>query len=165
MSKNTERIIVSNIGEYGDYDIWKEEMLKEGFTEEELTRERFFDDQQRDWGDERMNLDKEVDGYIVAFATIGTWRGQVTGFRKVGKNIKNILHTKAEMYSFFCDRWNVRATTADHDGNTYILYRVAKDAETADRICNRIFNNDMDIDQFKRATTSLRPYVADIYGW
>lgn len=165
MSKKTERIIVSNIGEYGDYDIWREEMLQQGFTEDELTRERFFDDQEISWGDERMNLDQEIDGYIIAFAVVGTWRGQRIGFRKVGTNIKDILQTSAEMYSFFCDRWNVRATEGHHDGNNYITFRVAKDAYTADRICNRIYNNDMDIDQFKRATKSLRPYVAKIYGW
>ena len=43
--------------------------------------------------DERFNLDKEVDGVIIAFGDLGLWRGRRQGYQILGSNIANILHS------------------------------------------------------------------------
>ena len=46
-----------------------------------------------------------------------------------------------------------------------MLYRVAKDRETAERIAEQIYNREIDEAGFRKRTRSLHPYVAEIYGW
>lgn len=38
--------------------------------------------------DERMNLDKVVDGIIIAFADLGLWNGRRQGFKILGSNVR-----------------------------------------------------------------------------
>ena len=52
-----------------------------------------------------------------------------------------------------------------HDGTNYVLYRVAKDREEAERIAEKIYNREIDEQGFRKRTRSLYPYVADVYGW
>lgn len=114
--------------------------------------------------DERYNLNKEVDGVIIAFADIGRWNGRRKGYKLMGHNVANILRSNydAEWYG---DTYNIRGTMRHHDGTNYILYRVAKDEETAQRIANKIYEGEIDETQFRRITRSLYPYVAEVYGW
>jgi hypothetical protein len=46
-----------------------------------------------------------------------------------------------------------------------MLYRVAKSKEDAERLVNAIAYGGMTEEQFRKATRSLRPYVANVYGW
>lgn len=114
--------------------------------------------------DERYNLDKEVDGIIVAFANLGLWNGRRQGYQLMGSNVVNILHSShdAEWYG---DTYNIRSIERHHDGTNYILYRVAKDKETADRIASQIYAREIDEAKFRKMTRSLYPYVANVYGW
>ena len=114
--------------------------------------------------DERLNLDEEVNGVIVAFADLGLWDGRKQGFQLMGNNIANILHSSydAEWYG---DTYNIRGIEYHHDGTNYILYRVAKDEETANRIAEKIYMREINEAQFRKMTRSLYPYIAKIYGW
>lgn len=114
--------------------------------------------------DERLNLDEEVNGVIIAFADLGLWRGRRQGFQLMGNNIANILHSNydAEWYG---DTYNIRGIEYHHDGTNYILYRVAKDEETANRIAEKIYMQEINEVQFRKMTHSLYPYIAQIYGW
>lgn len=58
--------------------------------------------------DERQNLDKEVDGVIVAFADLGLWNGRRQGTIIFGTNIANILKSTCDTAEWYCDRYNVR---------------------------------------------------------
>ena len=115
--------------------------------------------------DERTNLDVEVDGYIVAFANLGLWNGRVNGAKLVGYNVKDILYSNDDYVTWFCDHYNVRCDTIHHDGRNHILYRVASSKEQAERLVNKIAYEDMSEEEFRKATKSLRPYVAKVYGW
>jgi hypothetical protein len=42
---------------------------------------------------------------------------------------------------------------------------VAKDRDTAERLVEKIAYEGMTEQQFMKATKSLRPYVAEVYGW
>lgn len=115
--------------------------------------------------DERINLDKEVDGVIMAFGDVGTWRGRRQGYQILGSNIAGILKTECEDAEWFGDGFNIRARMSHHDGTNYVLYRIAKDRDEAERIAEKIYFREIDEKGFRRRTRSLYPYVAEIYGW
>lgn len=92
--------------------IWSSEMLyddeaRENYLENmraitenkdyQLTDEEWADEVYLDLSDERGNLDKKVNGIIIAFADLGLWQGRRNAFQFFGNNIANILHTDARM--------------------------------------------------------------------
>jgi hypothetical protein len=161
INKN-KRIIWSN----QEFDEWEKSMLADGEDEDTLTYERYYNDCEIDFGDERMNLDVDVEGVIVCFASLGLWNGRVNGAKVVGTNVRDILYdNNCDYLTWYCDKYNVRCDAVHHDGRNHYLYRVVKDRETADRIVDKIAYKDMSEEQFRRATRSLRPYVSKVYGF
>ena len=164
-----ERIIWSNLNV--DYDEWKEDFEDwcevNGFDEDEMDLYEWVDEcLSNDLDDERMNLNKEVDGVIVVFADLGLWDGHHQGAKTFGTNVSKILYdSNCDYAKWYCDRWNVRFEGAHHDGRNHYLYRVAKDRETAERLVEKIAYEGMTEQQFMKATKSLKPYVAEVYGW
>ena len=49
--------------------------------------------------------------------------------------------------------------------SNYALYRVARSKHHAEHLANLIAYHGMTEESFRRATKSLRPYVAEVYGW
>ena len=163
-----ERIIWSNYDvRYEDWeDDWRDYLDVNCIEEEESNLYEWVDETLGYYlDDERSNLKKEVDGVIVAFANLGLWDGHHQGAKIVGTNIKNILYSECDYAEWYCDVYNVRFKGAHHDGGNTILYRVAKDRDTAERLVDKIVYDGMTEEQFRKATKSLRPYVAKIYGW
>ena len=154
------RIIWTN----NDYDEWCEAMADE-ITDEEITPEYYNFCCETNLGDERCNLDVEVDGYIVCFASLGLWNGIHNGAKLVGTNVKDILYDNCDLITWYCDVHNVRCDASHHDGTNHYLYRVADTKEKAERLINKIAFEDMSEEEFRKATKSLRPYVAKVYGW
>ena len=155
------RVIWSN----NDYNEWHDMMLDEGYPEEEISPEEYNYIRNDDLECEKDNLNIDVDGYIVAFAVLGLWHGVVNGGKVVGDNVSQILSTDDNYATWYCDPYNVKCDTIHHDGSNYILYRVAKDKEQAELLKNKIAYEGMTEEQFRKATKSLRPYVAKVYGW
>ena len=154
------RVIWSN----NDYDEWAEAMADE-ITDEEITPEYYYDCRSIDLDDERANLDIEVDGYIVAFASLGLWDGRRNGAKLVGTNVRRILYSNDDYVTWYCDPHNVRAEMIHHDGTNYVLYRVAMNKEQAENLVDKIAYGNMSEEEFRKRTKSLRPYVAKVYGW
>ncbi|EIY66447.1 hypothetical protein INE74_02240 [Bacteroides ovatus CL03T12C18] len=115
--------------------------------------------------DERSNLNREIEGVIIAFAVVGTWRGSRRGYQIVGHNITGILQSQSDEAEWYGDGYNIRGRMIHHDGTNYALYRVAKDRDTAERIAEKIYNDEIDEAGFRQRTRSLYPYVAEVYGW
>ena len=155
-----------------DYDEWERCMLidypDEASREEEgieINYERYHEDCDIYLNDERANLDVEVDGWIVAFGVLGLWDGNHNAACTFGNKVKNILKSECDYLDWYCDRYNVRCRASHHDGTNHYLYRVAKDREQAKRLVDAIAYEGMTEEQFRKATRSLRPYVAKVYGW
>lgn len=115
--------------------------------------------------DERINLNKEVDGVIVGYAELGLWDGKHHGIKIFGSNIKEILHSNTDDSTWYADRYNIRGEFRHHDGTNYMLYRIAKNEEAAERLGERISNGNLTEEQFRKATRSLYKDVANVYGW
>ena len=155
-----KRIIWSN----DDYDEWCEAMADE-LTEDEINPEYYYSECADNLYDERANLNEVVNGYIVAFASLGLWSGRVNGAKLVGTNVREILSTSDDYATWYCDPFNVKCDSVNHDGRNYILYRVANSKEQAERLVDKIAYGGMTEEQFRKATKSLRPYVAKVYGF
>ena len=136
--------------------IWSSEMLyddeaRENYLENmraitenkdyQLTDEEWADEVYLGLSDERGNLDKKVNGIIIAFADLGLWQGRRNAFQFFGNNIANILHTRCEDAEWYGDAYNIRGILHHHDGTNYVLYRIAKDEETAERIAAKIYQH------------------------
>ena len=131
----------------------------------EPTDEEWYEEVTNTLGDEKMNLNKEIEGVIIAFADLGLWNGRKQGYRIMGTNINNIFDVSADHNEWYGDGNNIRSIHAHHDGTNYVLFRVAKNMESAKRICEKIYNGEIDEKGFRKRTKSLYPYVAKIYGW
>src|SRR3712207_78821 len=114
---------------------------------------------------ERMNLDKLIDGVVMAFADLGFWNGRRQGHTILGYNINGIFSVSEDENEWYSDGFNIRGSLSHHDGTHYVLYRVAKDIDEAKRIGELIYNREIDEGGFRKKTRSLYPYVAEIYGW
>ena len=116
--------------------IWSSEMLyddeaRENYLENmraitenkdyQLTDEEWADEVYLDLSDERGNLDKKVNGIIIAFADLGLWQGRRNAFQFFGNNIANILHTRCEDAEWYGDAYNIRGILHHHDGTNYVL--------------------------------------------
>ena len=160
--------------------IWSSEMIYDdearanyledmrAITEDEdyqLTDEEWVEEVYIGLSDERINLDKKIEGVIIAFADLGLWQGRRNAFQIFGDNIANILHTQCEDAEWYGDTYNIRGPLPHHDGTNYVLYRIAKDEETAERIAAKIYNGEIDEKGFRKLTRSLYPDVAKVYGW
>ena len=156
-------------------DSFMDEVAREYYqnSQRELLEDDSYMVSDEEWGeevnswldDERSNLSKKVDGVIIAFGDLGLWRGRRQGYQILGSNIANILHSSCDDCEWYGDSYNIHGRMAHHDGTNYVLYRVAKSREDAERIADKIYNLEIDEAGFRKLTRSLYPYVADIYGW
>lgn len=122
--------------------------------------------------DEHANLDKEVDGYIIAMAfrssvQYGVWGGAGRkGYKLCGTNVADILTSSSDSAEWYGDGKNIRGEFSDHDGSDSVIYRVAKSEYDAERIGAKIYNGEISTEEeFRKATKSLYPYVNKVYGW
>ena len=116
--------------------------------------------------DERMNLNKIVEGRILIIADLGLWNGRHSAYKIVGSgNIKDILYTY-DYAEFYGDGYNIRGTEVHHDGTNYYLYRVIREDRNIDNLLNAIYNGEeITSNKLNYYTKSLYKDVADVYGW
>ena len=145
-----------------DYQNSQREMLDDDTYE--VSDEEWAEEVYNWLDDERCNLNKQVDGVIIVFGDLGLWNGRKQGYQILGNNIADILKSSCEYAEWYGDGYNIRSRMTHH-GTNYILYRVAKDREEAERIAEKIYNREIDEQGFRKRTRSLYPYVAGVYGW
>lgn len=116
--------------------------------------------------DEHDNLNKELDGCIIAIADLGFWNGRVQGAMVIGTNLNSIFQGySCEHHEWYADRYNVKGNFTHHDGTHHVTFRLAKDRDTALDLVHKYAYEGMTEAQIMRRTKSIRPYVAKIYGW
>lgn len=162
-------------GIFNSRDLYDDEVvndIRNGLAEcrkcdpESITFEDVVDDLWADLAFEKMNLDKDINKVIIAYATLGLWNGKCAGYKIMGSNIKNIFNFyDYDDYEWYADKFDVRCNLYHHDGTNLVLFRCVKDEATANRICNKIYSGKMNEEDFIKETSSLRPYIAKIYGW
>ena len=137
------------------------EISPERVTEEDIN-EYFWDDLDV----EKTNLDIDTNKVIIAFSDLQFWNGHRCGYKVLGSNVNSIFDFfEYYDYEWYADKFDVRCNLYHHDGTHSLVFRCVKDDDTADRICQKIYNGQMDEAEFIKQTTSLRPYVSKVYGW
>lgn len=119
------------------------------------------------FGDERMNLNKMLDGRILVIADLGRWNGRFQGYKVIGRNLQDILSaTGDDEAHFYSDGKNIRAEGYDHDGHSYYLFREVKENVDISVLLYDIYSGEeISNRRLGYYTKSLAPYVASIYGW
>lgn len=117
--------------------------------------------------DERMNLDKVVEGRILVIADLGLWNGRKPAYKIVGSgNIKDILGFTYDGAEFYGDGYNIRGTEVHHDGTNYYLYRVIREDRNIQNLLDDIYEGkEFTMKKLNYYTRSLYPYVKSVYGW
>ena len=117
--------------------------------------------------DERMNLDKVVEGRILVIADLGLWNGRKSAYKIVESgNIKDILGFTYDCAEFYGDGYNIRGTEVHHDGTNHYLYRVIREDRNIVNLLNDIWDGkEFTMKKLNYYTKSLYKDVAKVYGW
>ena len=90
--------------------------------------------------DERLNLDKKIEGVIIAFASVSTWRGPRQGYQILGSNIADILYSQCDDAEWYGDSYNIRGRMIHPDGMNYALYRIPRYRREAGRTAAKTYS-------------------------
>lgn len=127
---------------------------------------------ERDFDDENVNLDIELDnGFntIICIADLGLWSGRKSGYKMLAGNKVNQVLSQAQgdyykvVYDSETD--DVKATDTHHDGTNYYTFRELKRNMDITILQDLIYYGkatQADIDKF---TKPLGKYVRKVYGW
>ena len=135
-------------------------------TEENVTQEIYYRIDQ--WfEDEILNLNKRLDGRILAIASMGLWNGRKTGYKILGNNLNEVVSCGigCDEKHVYCDQYNVVAEGYHHDGRNYVEFREIREDKDIDKLLDKIYNQEpVSRAEIRRYTKSLRPYIKKLYG-
>ena len=119
--------------------------------------------------DELDNLDKELQGRVIAIANLGLWSGRRTGYKIMNNNLNSVLDACGGDYlKVYADRYDVKSEAVHHDGVNYITYRMLKPNLTEvqiDNFLSKLSSGNFAKKDISRYTTSLKSQINKIYGW
>ena len=172
MKKDFINIIFRN-DDYCDYEEsdYQNYLRENELTETDLSFDDWVYDQMDCWLDsEKVNLDIPTN-QIVCIEHLHLWNGTGNNYRFCGNNIKSIFdYSIGDYVKFYTDRYNVLCNDMHHDGTNVYTYRELKDNVT-EEMFEKAFDNLMNKGQkptskwLCRYTKSIKPKVANVYGW
>lgn len=119
--------------------------------------------------DELANLDKELQGRVIAIANLGLWNGRRTSYKIMNYNLNSVLDACGGDYlKVYTDSYDVKSVAVHHDGVNYITYRMLKpnlSEVQIDNFLNKLASGNFDKKDVTRYTTSLKSQINQIYGW
>ena len=117
----------------------------------------------------RANLNMDIGNTIIAIADLGLWDGRRWWYKEIKSgNISDCLYSECEYNEWWCDAHDLRGKMSHHDGTNYILYRRRKDGITDyqwDNFLYKLYMGTANKKHISKYTTSLLPYIAEVYGW
>lgn len=146
-------------------DEWKEQ--SEDPCDDTVLMELIYEADRLQFDDERIRLNKVLDGEILVIADLGRWNGRFQGYKVIGRNLQDILSAIGDDEAhFYSDGKNIRADGYNHDGHSYYLFRVVKAGVDISALLDDIYNGEeISPRRLGYYTKSLAPYVASVYGW
>jgi hypothetical protein len=116
----------------------------------------------------KYTLDKELEGRIIAIASLGLWNGRKQGFSLLDYNLSNCIHPNhhQDYGMYYLEGNEFKAKGMHHDGTNYITFRMIKNSKTMpdyeyNAFLQGIVNETVDIDQY---TEPLGNIVREIFG-
>lgn len=117
--------------------------------------------------DEAANLNVKC-GDILVIADLGLWDGRHSAYKIIKRGKVNGIFdiNTYDNYEYYCDAYNVKANIHHHDGCNHIEFRVIKPNVNIKPLLDALYNQmEVSREMIRRYTTSLRPYVAKVYGF
>lgn len=115
------------------------------------------------------NLDKELQGRVIAIANLGLWNGRRKSYKIMKSNLNSVLDACGGDYlKVYTDRYDVKSTAIHHDGVNYITYRMLKpnlSEVQIDNFLSKLASGNFSKKDISRYTTSLKSQINKIYGW
>lgn len=149
----------------------EKEFLKENYPDTEFTdydiTEHILESIDEYFGDEVMNLDKTLNGRIIAIANVGLWNGRRTGYKVLGDNLNEILTSSigCDEKRVYCDRYNVYAEGYHHDGHNFVEFRELREDTNYDILLDKLYSGEeVSRSDINRYTGSIRPRIKEVYG-
>ena len=116
--------------------------------------------------DEMQNLDRALDGQVLAIADMGLWRGRVWGYKLCGKNLNEIMRCGNEdSIRVYVEGRKVMKDSTHHDGVNHIEFRMVKSGVNVEPLLNKICSGKFKRSDLYRYTKSLADEVCKVYGW
>jgi hypothetical protein len=118
--------------------------------------------------DETSNLYKQLDGRILAIASMGLWNGRKTGYKILGDNLNEVLTSTigCDEKEVYFDGYNIKAEGYHHDGRNFVEYREIREDKNIDKLLDKIYmNKPISRSELNYYTKPLGKYVKQIFGW
>jgi hypothetical protein len=110
---------------------------------------------------EFASRDKNIEGTVIAIASVGRWNGRKDGI-KVLQGFEDVMDfmTRYDSLKIYIDRYNIKAVGHHHDGTDYLTFREVHPRYFRDEIEDLFLSYENDVDRFvKNCTRSLRKYT------
>lgn len=117
--------------------------------------------------DEEFNLYKQLDGRILAIASMGLWNGRKSGYKILGNNLNEVLTSSigCDEKEVYCDAYNVYARGYHHDGRNNVEFREIREGRNIENLLGKIFSGqEVSRREINYYTRSLRPYIKAVHG-
>lgn len=126
-----------------------------------------YEDNDLQLDDERINLNVDVGGKILAIVDLGLWNGRHSGYKIIeSSNLRDILYSECDYVEWYDDGHNVKATMSHHDGTNYVEYRTIREDRNIDNLLDDIYaGKEISRSKLNYYTKSLHKYMTEIYGW
>lgn len=151
--EESEEFIKESCEIYDEYDVYMELQYQNGDCLD----------------DERKNLNINLENEIIIFGDLGLWDGRVHGYKVIKSgNIADCLYSECDYAKWYCDKYNFKFKGVHHDGCNYYTYRVLRKDVTEEQKENfyeAIIEGRCNDRMIRRYTKSIRPYIAEVYGW
>ena len=120
---------ITEIDNFGKNVILTREDYAKSITEERLYNECQF--MNETWFEDELRELKSVSsGEVIAIGTIGTWRGNFSGYKEL-KSLEDCMDSSCEYETLYVDsNGDLRKEESHHDGSNSILYRYWKEGIT-----------------------------------
>jgi hypothetical protein len=117
--------------------------------------------------DERVNLNKRLDGRIIVVGDLGLWDGRKQGYKIINnRNLNGVLDFTYDYFEIYGDGYNIRAEEIHHDGTNYYEYRMIREDRNIDNLLDAIYRGEeISKSKLNYYTKSLYKDVAKVYGW
>ena len=158
---------ITEIDNFGKNVILTREDYAKSITEERLYNECQF--MNETWFEDELRELKSVSsGEVIAIGTIGTWRGNFSGYKEL-KSLEDCMDSSCEYETLYVDsNGDLRKEESHHDGSNSILYRYWKEGITEQQKQNfldKIYRGEVASRDITKYTKRCGVDIANTYGW
>ena len=158
---------ITKIDNFGKNVILTREDYAKSITEERLYNECQF--MNETWFEDTLRELKGVSsGEVIAIGTIGTWRGNFSGYKEL-KSLENCMSSSCEDEILYVDsNGDLWKEEKQHDGSNSILYRYWKEGITEQQkqnFLNKIYSGEVASRDITKYTKKCGVDIANTYGW